>query len=198
MQRLLETLRSTPKARLLAATAAALLLALATSVAAFAQTPAPAATVPDKGERQVRVEQAKAQRGRWVEWRLRIQYRIEQRVANHQARLLKQAQDSLPRAEERLAQAKAAGKDVGQLEKALSAFRAAVDKAGGYLKTTQDLLAQHAGFDAEGNVTNVQEARKTVQEAGRAEREFHKALRPAWQDLRDALREFREANLTGD
>ena len=51
-----------------------------------------------------------------------------------------------------------------------------------------------AGFDANGKVTDLKEARKTVLDAGKEERQFQRVMRQGVAKLAKAIREFRKDN----
>ncbi|MCL5959687.1 MAG: hypothetical protein M1358_10315, partial [Chloroflexi bacterium] len=89
---------------------------------------------------------------------------------------------------------KAKGKDTSSLETALANFKAAVATAQSDYDTAKSTLDARAGFDANGEVTDIAQARSTVQTAGKAERQFHQTMRKATVDLRKALRQYRQAN----
>jgi len=123
-------------------------------------------------------------------------------------RLLKREQAVLLREEKRLTQAKelatriqtyidnqkAKGKDTSKLEKALAEFREAIASAQKDYDTAKAILEAKAGFDENGKVVDVAQARETVREAGKAEREFHRTIRKAVHQLRIAIRQYRHDN----
>ena len=76
------------------------------------------------------------------------------------------------------------GRDTTDLVKALDAYKAAVASAGDLHQQAQVILDAHAGFDANGVVTDAAAARTTVTGAGRAQREFHLTMNMAAFDLR--------------
>ncbi len=122
--------------------------------------------------------------------RLEKVYQRELKALDAQAKRLTAADNRVQKLGERIANLKSQGKNTSTLEAALADFKAVLsnahtthDKAAGILKT-------HAGFDANGKVSDVQQARQTVQEAGNLLREVHRDLRPALGDLVRAVREF--------
>ncbi len=89
---------------------------------------------------------------------------------------------------------KAAGKDTAGLEAGLAAFNAQVAAAKAYRDQAASLLQSPAGFDANGAVTDPQQARDTVKAIREALRNAHKALVKAVPDLRHAINDYRKAN----
>jgi hypothetical protein len=57
------------------------------------------------------------------------------------------------------------GVDTARLERALAAFRARMADAHGQWEAAREVLTAHAGFDAEGHVTDMRQARATVAQA---------------------------------
>jgi len=94
--------------------------------------------------------------------------------------------------EEYIADEKAAGSDTSALETALSTFRTKVAQAQTLHDTAAQTLETKAGFDADDNVTDAQQARTTLETAHRAIQDANQTLRPAGQDLRQALRDYRQ------
>lgn len=88
----------------------------------------------------------------------------------------------------------AAGKDTAGLEAGLAAFNARVAAAKAYTDQASALLAAPAGFDADGNVTDRQQARATVTAIRAALRNANKELVKAVPDLRHAINDYRKAN----
>ena len=87
----------------------------------------------------------------------------------------------------------AAGKDPSSVQTALDAFRQAVTQTQGYTDTAAGLLAAPVGFDANGKVTDAQQARQTVREAGQALRQGHLALTAATIELRKAINAYAQS-----
>lgn len=90
--------------------------------------------------------------------------------------------------------AQADGKDTAGLQAGLTAFNARVTAAKTYTDQAAALLAAHAGFDADGNVTDRTTARQTVMAIREAMRNAHKELVKAVPDLRHAINDYRKAN----
>ena len=122
--------------------------------------------------------------------RLERAYQRELKALEAQADRLGEAE---ARAEEfagRIADLKSKGKDTSALEEALADFKDVLKEA----RTTHDeaagILKTHAGFDAQGKVTDIEQARETVREAEKLLREARRDLRPALRKLARAFREF--------
>lgn len=89
-----------------------------------------------------------------------------------------------------------AGKDTTALEEALADFRNAIAEAQGKYDEAAQVLADKAGFDEDGEVTDPEQARDTLESANRAFQDANQALRTARQDLRQAIRDYRQSNRT--
>jgi len=86
------------------------------------------------------------------------------------------------------------GKDTSALETALANYQAGLDAAQGSWNTANGLLSNPAGFDAEGHVTDVDQARETLRQGGDALRQTHRLLVDAGIAFRRAVQDFRRAN----
>ncbi len=85
------------------------------------------------------------------------------------------------------------GHDTADLEAALSEFNRLVGEAEGYHDDAGAILANPAGFDADGNVTDRQQAVDTLRSAGQALRDSHRSLVDATITLRRAIQDYRQA-----
>jgi hypothetical protein len=81
--------------------------------------------------------------------------------------------------------------DVDELEELLAEYRAGIADASESYTAAADILAEHAGFDDEGNVTDPEQAAQTLREAGQNLRESHRTLREATRDFRMGIRDWR-------
>jgi len=90
----------------------------------------------------------------------------------------------------------AAGKDPTGMQNGLEVFNAKVAEAQAARDQAASLLDAHAGFDADGNVTDRQQARSTLQEARTLLRQANKSLVQAVPDFRKAVNQYRKANKT--
>jgi hypothetical protein len=94
----------------------------------------------------------------------------------------------------RLDKASENGKDVTALQSALDAFESALASAKPTYDGMSGLINAHAGFDADGKVTNAEQAKSTVKEVGTKLKEVKDAMGGTGKALREALKAFREAN----
>ncbi|MCC6301030.1 MAG: hypothetical protein IT314_17210 [Anaerolineales bacterium] len=86
------------------------------------------------------------------------------------------------------------GKDVSALQAALEAFADAVDNAKPIYESAQSIIDSHAGFDANGKVTDSEQAKETVRALGEKLKEIKDAMGGTGKALREAIHAFREAN----
>ncbi len=180
MNRFVRTLRTAALASLVGAT---ILILPASSVFAAPNpqtTPPPAATAP-----LTPAEQA---------------IRLEQRLKNEQAWLttqgnnLDRANQLVTRAQTVIDRFKSRGVDVQPLQTALDDFKATLPSAVQVHTTASGILTAHAGFDANGKVTDLPTARATVQSAYESLDQCRQILRTAVGDLRSEIRKFRQAH----
>ena len=86
------------------------------------------------------------------------------------------------------------GKDASEVQAALDAFADAVEDAKPIYESGQAIIDSHAGFDADGKVTDSEQAKETVRAMGEKMKEIKDAMGGTGKALRDALHAFREAN----
>ena len=86
------------------------------------------------------------------------------------------------------------GKDVSAAQAALDAFADAAKDAKPIYTSAQSIVDSHTGFDANGKVTDSEQAKATVRSMGEKLKEIKETMGGAGKALRDALRAFREAN----
>jgi len=144
-----------------------------------ARTPAPGETADLQGLRPPRLERI---------------YRRELRVLAAQANRLERVGSLTDRAEELIERLKERGINTQALETALTDFKAALPAAVSANARAKSTLDAHAGFDANGKVTDAAAARETVKSAGKDLREAHKTIQDAFRDLQRTLRTFRHDN----
>ncbi len=121
--------------------------------------------------------------------RLERLYQNELKALDAQAAHLERTDEIIARAQAKIDELAAKGLDISALQEALGDYQDAVADAQGYHDKAASILSAHAGFDANGKVTDAAQARVTVQEAGRALRDARQNLRPALHRLLRALRE---------
>ena len=94
----------------------------------------------------------------------------------------------------RIDKASANGKDVTALQAALDAFESALKKSKPIYDSVDGLVSAHAGFDANGKVTDAEQAKSTVREVGEKLKEVKESMGGTGKALHEALKAFREAN----
>jgi DNA repair ATPase RecN len=88
---------------------------------------------------------------------------------------------------------KAAGKDTSTLEAALAQFQKNIGLAKQKHETAAALLKAHAGFNANGQVTDRPAARETLKDTHAALSEARKLIAEALKAVKEAVKEFRQA-----
>jgi prefoldin subunit 5 len=126
--------------------------------------------------------------------RLERAYQREQKSLDAQTGRLAKTEEMVGKVEAKIAELKAKGLDTSALEEALAAYQESAVKAQADHDYAAEILVAHAGFDANGKVTDVQGAISTVKEAHQSLQDARQELRPALRDLLQALREFRRDN----
>jgi hypothetical protein len=86
------------------------------------------------------------------------------------------------------------GKDVSAVQAALDAFEDAAKDAKPIYASANGIVNSHQGFDANGKVTNPEQAKETVRAMGETLKEIKDAMGGTGKALRDAIQAFREAN----
>jgi membrane-associated HD superfamily phosphohydrolase len=99
---------------------------------------------------------------------------------------LQLAREEAANAQQRIDEEKTAGKDTTAIQSALDTFKSQIEVAQSFWNTARSILDAKAGFDANGQVVDREQARETLREADRA-------LRDAGHTLRDAAAVFRRA-----
>jgi hypothetical protein len=94
-------------------------------------------------------------------------------------------------AKDLIGKAQAKGVDTGTLQTALDQFNSLIAKAQTQHDTAAGILSTHAGFDANGKVTDATAAHQTMQAARQALYAAHQAILQAVVDLRAAIVAFR-------
>ncbi len=91
-------------------------------------------------------------------------------------------------------EARQRGRDVTALESALASFHSAMDSAQSTHNRGVAILTAHAGFDLQGEVTDLKAAWETVRSAGKEFRDAGKTIASALRELHSAIHDWREAN----
>lgn len=94
----------------------------------------------------------------------------------------------------RIDKAAAKGKDVTALQAALDAFKTALTNTRPVYESMSATINAHQGFDANGKVTNVEQAKSTVKDVGAKLKEIKSSMNGTGKALREALKAFRAAN----
>lgn len=163
------------KKTILAALTVALVFAAFPTSSAFAQDENP----PNGDVSNEKLEQA------WAN-QLRIYEKIgkgfndtDEKIAKFQARIDKAAEN---------------GRDVAALQAALDAFESALKNGMPIYDSISVIVNDHKGFDANGKVTDSEQAKATVKEMREQLQELKSAMNGTGKALREALKAFREAN----
>jgi hypothetical protein len=106
---------------------------------------------------------------------------------------LNTAQKAADVAAEFIQDEKAAGRDTSALETALANLRAKLDEAQTAHDQAAQILKDKAGFDADGNVTDPDQARETLQSARQSMQKAADALRDGRQAFQKAMRDYRQS-----
>jgi len=101
---------------------------------------------------------------------------------------------SIEKIQARLDKAKENGKDVTALQAALDAYESALLASKPTYEGIGGLVSAHAGFDADGKVTDAEQAKATVKEVGEELKALKDSMGGTFKALRDAMKAFREAN----
>jgi hypothetical protein len=107
---------------------------------------------------------------------------------------LESAEDSVVKASDRIAELEAAGKDVDMLEEAVAAFETLYEQAQADQQAALALVDAHVGFDLNGKVTDLAEARETVKAVEPFLSSARENIIDAMQTIANAMREFRDTN----
>lgn len=143
---------------------------------------------PPQGTPQTKVGQAKGTLS------VERAFKMEQRQVKEQAANFKRMDMAIKKAEKLIEQAAAKGKDTKALQAALATFKAKKADAQTSLDAAAAIIDAHKGFDNNGKVTDITQARETVKSAHAKLAEARKTAGPAFKDFTKVLREFLQAN----
>jgi hypothetical protein len=121
-------------------------------------------------------------------------YRIERQRLMVQDGRLKRADQYATKIDALIARLKGKGRDTAALEQAVAAFRASMATARHEWQAASDTLASHAGFDAQGKVTDATQAAATLRDAHNHMAQAAKAGFGAYKDLHAAIAAYRKAH----
>jgi len=127
-----------------------------------------------------------------VDTRLENLLMREKIALNNQADRLARTGEVIDRTEKLIQKYKDQGVNTTELEKALASYQEGIQAAQEYHGKAASILANPAGFDANGKVVNRKQALETVRTAGNALRRAHLEITEATLDLRVAVRTFIE------
>jgi DNA repair ATPase RecN len=86
------------------------------------------------------------------------------------------------------------GKDTASLQAALDAFVEEVNNAQVVYDSAREILESHEGFDANGKVTDREQAVETLRELGEKIKEVRQMVGEPGKALREAIRAYRESH----
>ena len=125
---------------------------------------------------------------------VKLAYQRLQGVEARTQNAIDKARAGADRLENLIAQAKEHGRDTAALEAGLASFQASMDSAQAKHDQGEAVLEAHAGFDDQGEVTDIEAAWGTVKSAGKEFREVGKTIASALRELHSVIRDWREAN----
>ena len=169
---------------LLAAMALALVAAALPWTSAFAAPAADPTTPPADGEKSnTRIESL------WTR---------EQRAVERMGKVIERSDTMTEKVQTWIDRARENGKDVTALQAALDAYKQAVQEAGPMYEQAQSIVNEHAGFDADGKVTDREQAIQALKELGAQLKDLREQVGTPGKALREAIKAFREANKPTD
>jgi hypothetical protein len=118
----------------------------------------------------------------------------ERAALEKQGERLERTDENVSKVETLIEKAKTKGIDTTALEEALTAYQERLVTFVGFHEQAASRLANPAGFDENGKVTDQQAAQETLRQAGEAMRRGHLEITEASLDLRGAVRDFLKAN----
>ncbi len=121
-------------------------------------------------------------------------YKAEQKRLKLQDARLKRATDYATKIDSLIAKLKAKGKDTAALEQAVAAFRSGIAQARAEWQADRATLATHAGFDADGKVSNADQARTTLKDAHSHIEQVRTIARATYEKLHTAIAAYRKAH----
>jgi hypothetical protein len=122
--------------------------------------------------------------------RLERAYKEEQQRLAAMERRFKEAGAFADSVAGTIARLKQRGVDTARLEHALEAFRSRMADARGQWEKAREVLTAHAGFDAEGHMTDVRQARATVMQAHLHLQRARTLADRAFRDLRAVMASY--------
>ncbi len=126
--------------------------------------------------------------------RLERWYQREQDWLDKQQQNLDRMNQIASKAQSYIANQQVRSKDVSALQTALAIFQQQIATAQSSHHTAANVLSHHAGYDANGKITNASQAQQTLIDGRQALSDAHLTMRQAVLDLRRAVRAWRVAN----
>jgi hypothetical protein len=126
--------------------------------------------------------------------RLQQVWAREQSIDQRLGTMFSKSDTVIAKVQKLLDKAKANGKDVSAIQSALDAFSAAIKQAQPIYDSGQSLITTHQGFDSNGNVTDVTQARATVKSVRDMFKQIKQIVQGPRKALHDAVKAFRAAN----
>jgi|GEM_PF-787820 len=170
------------------AIAAVGVFAMPTTTYAQGTNPPTTPTAPGKPDK----DKAKENQGKAFE---KLYERLQKNLSEFKSHLDK-ANEVATKTQEVIAEAKSKGKDTTAAEAALATFKTELAKAQTSYDEAKKILDAHAGFDADGQVTDRDAAKDTVLNAAKALREGQKTLAKAVRDAQKAAKDLRKNKAT--
>lgn len=118
-------------------------------------------------------------------------YQRQLKMLDQQKEQLIRAHNLLDKAQDFIDEQKVQGKDVTKLEKAVAKVEEQIDRAQAAHDEAAKISDVHAGFDADGKVTDPAQARQTVTQAQKSLREAQHILTTVTAQVRRVLDHFR-------
>lgn len=115
-----------------------------------------------------------------------------------QGHRLERADVLVERLQTRIDRLEESGKDVAALQAALDAFTDTLKEAHPIYESAKGIINAHQGFDADGKVTDQEQAVGTVKELGGRLKEIHEIVGGPGKALREAIKAFRDAHRPAD
>lgn len=169
---------------LLAGMALALIAAALPWTSAFAAPAAEPSTPPADGEKSTT--------------RIEALWKREQGALERMGKILDRADTMTAKIQTMIDKAKENGKDVTALQAALDAYKQAIQEAGPMYEQAQSIVNAHAGFDADGKVTDREQALQTLKDLGAQLKDLREQVGAPGKALREAVKAFREAHKPAD
>jgi len=121
-----------------------------------------------------------------------------QEVYERQGQWLERANQMTERFQNIIDRMKENGKDTTTLQAALDAFDEALKDAHPIYESAKGIINSHKGFDADGKVTDHEQAVETVKELSSRIREVRQLIGEPGKALREAIKAFRDAHRPAD